>query len=144
MSMSYNAEDHTEVLLIGHLNPAILISIITSEYISQPLKMWRKKKHLCVQGKIRLPHFHVWMLLLCAFCRHGMVSGTQRELFAVFHAWAVQWIWFCDLRTHLSLSKLLFISQNNFYSWLFRSWEQSKILATFESQLQTGAEEYYY
>lgn len=34
----YNAEDHGEILLIRHLNPAILIRVIASEYVCQPLQ----------------------------------------------------------------------------------------------------------
>lgn len=33
----YDAEDHGEILLIRHLNPAILIGVIASEYVRQPL-----------------------------------------------------------------------------------------------------------
>lgn len=33
----YDAEDHGEILLIRHLNPAILIRVIASEYVCQPL-----------------------------------------------------------------------------------------------------------
>lgn len=40
--MSYDAEDHGQVLLVGHLNPAVLIRIVTPEYIGQPLKNGEK------------------------------------------------------------------------------------------------------
>lgn len=33
-----DAEDHGEILLIGHLNPAVLIRVVTSEYVRQPLQ----------------------------------------------------------------------------------------------------------
>lgn len=33
----YNAENHGEILLVRHLNPAILIRVIASEYVCQPL-----------------------------------------------------------------------------------------------------------
>lgn len=34
----YNAENHGEILLVRHLNPAILIRVIASEYVCQPLQ----------------------------------------------------------------------------------------------------------
>ena len=34
----YDAEDHGEILLIRHLNPAVLIRVIASEYVCQPLQ----------------------------------------------------------------------------------------------------------
>lgn len=36
--MLYDAEDHGQILLIGHLNPAVLIRIVAPEYIGQPLQ----------------------------------------------------------------------------------------------------------
>lgn len=51
--MSYDAEDHGQVLLVGHLNPAVLIRIVTPEYIGQPLKKGGEK-HVSVHGKIKL------------------------------------------------------------------------------------------
>lgn len=33
----YDAEDHGEVLLVRHLNPAVLIRVVASEYVCQPL-----------------------------------------------------------------------------------------------------------
>lgn len=40
----YDAEDHGKILFIGHLDPAVLIRIVASEYISQPLG--RNNRHL--------------------------------------------------------------------------------------------------
>lgn len=42
---SYDAEDHGKILLIGHLDPAILIRVIASEYVRQPLGIHRAAGH---------------------------------------------------------------------------------------------------
>jgi hypothetical protein len=34
----YNAEDHGEILLIRHLNPAVLICVVAPEYVCQSLE----------------------------------------------------------------------------------------------------------
>lgn len=46
--VSYDAEDHGEILLVGHLNPAVLISIVPSEHIRQPLgRREKNNRHFC-------------------------------------------------------------------------------------------------
>lgn len=51
LSMSYDAEDHGKVLLIGHLNPAILVSVVATKHISQPLRRREKIIEVFVLGE---------------------------------------------------------------------------------------------
>jgi len=55
----YDGEDHGQVLLVGHLDPAILVRVVAPEHVRQPLRTERTRTKVKVRSKVKVFYCHV-------------------------------------------------------------------------------------